>query len=232
MTKRTLGHRAGDLERRRQLARPDQQVVREARARRRRGARDDVGAQEPLGVRLVVDLVADADEAVAARARAEGGERRSATAGLGEVDPADHARDERRRPRRSQELAASRRRLDRVWTRTVASMPAAARAAARGRRARIAGGSPRGRRSATGSRRAPGPRSGGGRRRSRSASCGHRRRIGAASRPSSAELGPKVGRDRAAASAPGSRRGGRCVGRRRPARRPPGGRAGTGWRRP
>ena len=50
----------------------------------------DVGASEPVGIGLVVDLVADPDEPVAAGPGPELGER-VADARVGQVDPADDA---------------------------------------------------------------------------------------------------------------------------------------------
>ena len=91
MTNRTSGSRSHEL-----AARPAARAA--GPGGRRRGpaaptARDpapDVVAQQPVGVGLVVDLVADPDEPVAARAGAERGDR-VADGGVGEVHPADDA---------------------------------------------------------------------------------------------------------------------------------------------
>ena len=58
----------------RQLARPDEEVVRETRATDGGDPASDVGAKEPLRVVLVVDLVADADEPLASRRAAQRGD--------------------------------------------------------------------------------------------------------------------------------------------------------------
>ena len=66
--------RLGGLERRGELARPHQQVVGEAGPPDGGEPADDVRAQQPVGVRLVVHLVADPDQAFAARRLAERGQ--------------------------------------------------------------------------------------------------------------------------------------------------------------
>ena len=76
MTNRTSGQVAAPSQRRRQLARPDQQVVDETGATDGPDPAPDVVAQQPIRIGLVVDLVADPDQAVAAGTLAELGERR------------------------------------------------------------------------------------------------------------------------------------------------------------
>ena len=107
MTKRTSGMGSGRRERRRQLARPDQQVVDEPGVADRRDPAIDVGPQEPLGIGLVVDLVADPDEPRRRPAAVAQPAITSATAGIGQVDPADDAGDERGGRGSREELAPS-----------------------------------------------------------------------------------------------------------------------------
>ena len=123
-------------------------------------------------------------------------------------------------------------RLDRVWTRTVASTRAASRSGPRssGPNGRRIDGELVGQPRVVGA--SPGPRSGGGRRRSRR-TFGHVAGTGALGREQA--LGAQVGPEAAgmgAPSAPGTPRDGRCGGRRRSTRRRPDGRAGTGSRPP
>ena len=89
-----LRQRTGTVDGRRQLARPDQEVVREPGGAHGRDAPPDVGASQPVRIGLVVDLVADPDEAVAARAVPKPGDR-VGDRRVGQVDPADDAGDER-----------------------------------------------------------------------------------------------------------------------------------------
>ena len=227
MTNRTSGSAPGEVEGRRQLARPDEEVVGEARRADGRDPADDVVAGQPVRVGLVVDLVADPDEAARRPGRPRSAAIGVADAGIGQVDPADDAADERRRRRRSRGSRSVSSRLERVWTRTVASTPVARGGGARssGPNARRIGGELVGQPRVVGGR--PGPRSGGGRRRSRLAASGRRRGVG-----------PRGGPRRGARprGRPGSRSAKRRVlvemGRRPDAgderRRPPDGRAGTG----
>lgn len=86
-----------------QLARRDDEVVSEPRLRDGGQSAPYVGAEQPLGVGLLLDLVADADETVSARPLAQGGER-VGDARRGEVDPADDSRDQVAAGREGQQL--------------------------------------------------------------------------------------------------------------------------------
>ena len=88
------GHLPGHDQRRRQLARADEEVVGQAGRLDRGQPAPHVRAEEPVRVGLVVDLVADPDEPLPARPAAQRVER-SADAPIGQVDPSDHAADER-----------------------------------------------------------------------------------------------------------------------------------------
>ena len=143
---------AGEVERRGQLARAGRGGRRRgppgrrprSRGRRRRGSASPGRARRGPG-----------------GGSRRGGRRRSVpqraaivspTPGSGQVDPADDAADERRLPGDREEVDSVSSRLERVWTRTVASTPAAQEVRLEVGRPERAGGSGRGRRSATGSR--------------------------------------------------------------------------------
>ena len=191
---------AGDGQRRRQLARPDEQVVGEARpAPTAAMPATDVVAAQPVRIGLVVDLVADPDEAVAAGPAAERGDRVGDAGSVRSTQPTT-PRTNGVSPATARKSRVSSR-LDRVWTRTVASTPAAAQVRLEVGRPERAGGSRRARRSATGSRPSPGPRSGGGRRRSRLSP--RRRRGVGPDQALGAEVVPQVGRDRPRAASAG-----------------------------
>ena len=66
MTNRTSGRRPASSSGRRQLARSQEEVVGETGRSDGPDPADDVLAQEPRRVRLVVDLVTDPDQAIAA----------------------------------------------------------------------------------------------------------------------------------------------------------------------
>ena len=89
-----VGQPAHHLERGGQLAGAHQQVVDEAGLADRLDAALDVLAQEPFLVRLVVDLVADADQVPARPGRRAARRCVLADGGVGEVDPTDDAGDE------------------------------------------------------------------------------------------------------------------------------------------
>ena len=97
-------HLPGHDQGRRQLARADQQVVGQAGRLDRRQPSPHVRTKQPVRVGLVVDLVADPDEPLPARPAAQRVER-SADARIGQIDPSDHAADERDGRRGRQELA-------------------------------------------------------------------------------------------------------------------------------
>ena len=104
MTNRVSGRRRASVEGGRQLSGADEQVVDESGLADRPDPAADVVTQQPLRVGLVVDLVADPDETIAAGTRAEAGDR-VGDAGIGQVDPPDDPPDERCRGCRGQELA-------------------------------------------------------------------------------------------------------------------------------
>ena len=87
-------------QRRRQLARADEKVIGQSSIPHRRQTALHVGPQQPLRIRLVMDLMADADERLSVGLGLQLG-KRVADGGIGEVDPADDTRDEARSPRRS-----------------------------------------------------------------------------------------------------------------------------------
>jgi hypothetical protein len=117
-------------QRRRQLSRADEQVVHESGPPDCCDPADDVVAHEPVRIRLVVRLVSDPDEVRAVGSLAERGDRIH-HARISKVDPADrrHGRTACGRPGRRKSSVSSR--LDRVWTRTVASTLFACRAGSR-----------------------------------------------------------------------------------------------------
>lgn len=82
----------------RQLARPYKQVVRESRLADDRDARLDIGAEEPVVVGLVVDLMPHADQWPFQPLQL-------GRDVAGEVDPADHSENERRGPGELEQLA-------------------------------------------------------------------------------------------------------------------------------
>ena len=95
-------YRLHQRERGRQLARAHEDVVREAGLADRGDAAAHVLFPEPLGIGLVVNLMADPDELLSTRSRVQRGDLLGDV--RGEVDPADHARDEVVLRRRRQEL--------------------------------------------------------------------------------------------------------------------------------
>ena len=115
-----------------ELAGPDQQVVGEARPPDGGQPADDVRAQQPVGIRLVVHLVADPDQPFAARRLAERGQ----VVGDGGARRGPSTPPRRRSaawPRPWPGTRGSRPVEDRVWTRTVASTPAASSTGSRSR---------------------------------------------------------------------------------------------------
>src|SRR4029079_16126602 len=90
-----IGQGGDDVPRRRELARPDEELVHESGLADGPAPALDVVATEPVGIGLVVDLVPDPEQAIAAGA---GPELRDRFAGrrVAEVAPADDAADERR----------------------------------------------------------------------------------------------------------------------------------------
>ena len=95
---------AHDLQRDRHLPRADQQVVREARPSDGRDPAADLGAQQPLGVGLVMDRVADPDEAIAAGTSLQLGQDVGQSR-IREIRPADDADDGRRSGRECEQPA-------------------------------------------------------------------------------------------------------------------------------
>src|SRR5207302_4776170 len=87
----------------RQLARADENVVREAGLAHRGDAAAHHLFPEPLGIGLVVNLMADPDELLSTRSRLQRADLLRDV--RGEVDPADHARDEVVLRRRRKEFA-------------------------------------------------------------------------------------------------------------------------------
>ena len=79
--------------RRGQLAGAHEQVVRQARLLDRGKAALDVVAPQPVGIGLVVDLVPHPDQLVSAIAGSQALDR-GRDVNVGEVDPADDARDQ------------------------------------------------------------------------------------------------------------------------------------------
>ena len=96
------------------MGRQQEEVVDEAGGGDRLEAAPHVAAQQPLGVGLVLDLVADAGEPLAALARAQRVDPLG-DVGRREVDPADDGRDEpvggRRLAQQVRRLLLARRRL-------------------------------------------------------------------------------------------------------------------------
>ena len=85
-------NRLHQRQRGRQLTRADEDVVREAGLADRGDASAHVLFPEPLGIGLVVHLMADPDELLSTRSRVQRGDLLRDV--RGEVDPADDARDE------------------------------------------------------------------------------------------------------------------------------------------
>lgn len=88
-----LGQQRGGLDGGGQLAGLDDEVVDESGGGDGAQSAQDVGAQQPAGVGFALDLVADADEPVAAGESAQCGQG-VGDVGCGQVAPADDARDE------------------------------------------------------------------------------------------------------------------------------------------
>ena len=113
----------------RQLPRSDQEVIGKTGGACGADPVDDIVSEEPLGIRFVVDLVADADEMLAIRRGTEGGDR-VGHAGICEIGPSDHApMNGCRAASRRKSYVSSR--LERVCTRIVPSTPVASSSGSR-----------------------------------------------------------------------------------------------------